>query len=273
MPDPRPNDNTDIPAEGPDTPQPPAVLHYAVPGQDGGIGHGVTVAECANEAEAELVAGELAAEGIPSEVVNQIVTATIGLYLGGSQIRVRVAAGDVERAAQVLRRRAAEDEELEPVDDLAAPDGVAPPAALDEQGRPIRLAAAGAFETLRLMNEAGTVLAASRIRIFPPTLVPRGNRPKGQGPRFVLRVPEEDADRARSILEDAAAEAGEDDDPRCPECNSWRVFKAGGLLADLGRLFGIGTGRPRPRPGDLECLACRHVGPKEQFMPSERRRD
>src|SRR5688572_9612155 len=86
------------------------VLGYAAPP---GPARSVTAAFCANPAEAELVAGDLAAEGIPSQVLNAH-TAVLGPYGGGSRIEVQVLEADAARAAEVMARRAADPDELEP---------------------------------------------------------------------------------------------------------------------------------------------------------------
>src|SRR6202035_2498259 len=48
-----------------------------------------------------------------------------------------------------------------------------------ENGQPLPLVPAAAYESLRLLREAQTILAAARLRSFLPTLVPRGERPAG----------------------------------------------------------------------------------------------
>jgi hypothetical protein len=117
------------------------------------------------------------------------------------------------------------------------------------------------------MRDASTVLAAARVRFHLPTLAPRGDRPPGEGARFVVRVAEEDLERAQSVLEEAEEESADEQDPRCPRCSAWRVhpIRSGGLLRGIGRALGLG--KPLPFEGEgFECLACRHQGPREEFI-------
>jgi hypothetical protein len=95
--------------------------------------------------------------------------------------------------------------------------------------------------------------------------VPRGDRPPGEGKRFVLRVHEDDLDRARALLDDA--EEDEDDDPRCPKCASHRVYPfGGGLKGVLARTFGFGGPTGGAGSAGFECLACRYRGPIAEFV-------
>ena len=233
------------------------MLHYAKP-EAGGT---VVVARCANSAEAEIRGSVLEGEGIPYQVHNEAVMSTLSLHAGGwTSVELHVRKEDAERAAAVLARYA-DGTDLEPVDD--PPDAPAP---VDEAGRPVGLAVAAAYVSARQMRDAATVLAAARVRFYLPTLAPRGERPRGAGARFVVRVADEDLERAQSVLEDAEEEAGEEDDPRCPRCQAWRVHPvhAGGILRGIGRVLGLS--KPLPFEGaGFECLACHHVGPAEEF--------
>ena len=178
----------------------------------------VTVARCANAAEAELYAGALADAGIPAHVLNRNTNA-LGAYVGAADVEVQVLESDAGRARELLNAVQNPDE-LEPADEADDP----PPA--DDEGRPLALEVVAAFEHAGAMRDAATILAAANVRAYTPRLVPRGDRPPGEGKRFVLRVQEDDADRARSVLEAAAeedaAEGGAEDEPRCPKCRSWR---------------------------------------------------
>jgi len=95
------------------------------------------------------------------------------------------------------------------------------------------------------------------VECFLPVLVPRGDRPRGEGKRFVVRVREADLERARQILEKEGDASDEDpDEPRCPECGSWRTYALplSGKKGLLGWLF---AGEPG-ESGELECLRCHH---------------
>jgi hypothetical protein len=248
---------------GPDAAAPAAVnvLSYAQPVP----GRTVAVCFCANEAEAELRSGELDAAGIPSQVVNTNVTATFGPYIGGSRIEVHVMQGDVERAAEVLKKRAAgADDELEPEQ---GPDGSdvleAPPPTVDDEGEPVNLAEAAVYDNPRLMREAAVLLESARVSCWLPRLVPRGDKPAGRGRRFVVRVRDEDVGRARAVLAEAEEEARDSEEPRCPKCASWQVAPVGQFWQSVWRKFlgGRGTGAAGPQ---MECLQCRHRWPAGQ---------
>src|SRR4051794_6263402 len=240
--------------------QPPLarpVLSYATPHES--LGGMAVVARCANAAEAELYANVLDEAGIPSHVLNQNTNALGAPYSGWSEVEVQVRDTDVARAKEILSA-AQNPDELEPADDPAAA-----PATLDDEGRPTEWAVVAAFDHAGAMRDAATTLASANLRVFTPRLVPRGDRPPGEGKRFVLRVLEEDVDRARRVLEAAAENDadGDADDPRCPKCRSWRVYPiGGGVLQAIGKLFG----RPGV-PEGFECLACGHRGEKAAFLP------
>ena len=206
--------------------------------------------------------GVLEGEGIPYQIHNAAIMSTLSLYAGGwTSVELHVRKEDAARAAAVLARYA-DDSDLEPAEDWQD----APPP-LDDAGRPIALAAAAAYEGARRMRDAATVLAAARVQFYLPMLAPRGDRPKGEGARFVLRVAEEDLERARAVLENAEEEAGHEDEPRCPRCSAWRVHpvRSGGLLRGIGQALGLS--KPLPFEGEgFECLACHHQGPREDFI-------
>ena len=237
------------PMPGSDLPAAAPVLPYATPM----FGHLVKLASFGTADEAELNAAELAAEGIRGQVFNAKVNA-LGLpYTGFTDVELHVAAEDVERAAAVLARNA---DDLEPQEPQSSD---APQ--FDQRGKPMRLVTAAAFDNVRLLRDAHTILSAARLRCFLPTLVPRGNAPPGQGNRFILRIAEEDADQARALLNDA--DAG-DDEPRCPHCKSSRIYPVGHFWKNVAAQVGLA---PKP-PNEMECLACRHRGATEEFTPA-----
>jgi hypothetical protein len=237
---------------------PPPVLNYASPTPGGTT----IVARCANIAEAEMRGGVLEGEGIPYQVHNAAIMSNLGTYAGGwTSVELHVRKEDAARAAEVLARYA-DDSDLEPAGDWQD----APPP-LDEEGRPIPLAVAAAYDRARRMRDAATVLAAARVPFYLPMLAPRGDRPKGEGKRFVLRVAEEDLERAQSVLGEAEEEAGDEGDPRCPRCSAWRVhpIRSGGILRGIGQALGLS--KPLPFEGEgFECLACRYQGPRLEFV-------
>ena len=254
----------------PTPPEPPPggaapVLHYA-PAVDHGM---VTIARCAELAEAEMIAGELGAEGIRCTVTNTN-TAAMGPWAGGARVYVDVPKQEAARAADVLRVRTLGDE-VEPADEEEDEAGFAPTfagaeadaAARDEEGGPARWVVVAAYDTASRMRDAVTTLGSARIRCVVPRLVPRGDRPKGEGNRFKVRVGADELERARAVLaeSDEPAAAGQDADDedaeiRCPACSSWRVHRLGSLWINVGRFFGLVGGSEKDDP--LQCLACGH---------------
>lgn len=237
-------------APDPESPPAPPVLSYATPaGEEAAL---ATVARCASTAEAELCVGELADAGIPAHVLNQH-TSGLGPYSGGSEVEVQVRRQDAARAAEVLALVTSDD--VEPADE--------PPTPVDETGAPVPLAVAAAYDHPSLLRDAVTHLAAASVEAFPPRLVPRGDRPAGEGKRFLLRVREDDLDRARAVLADAEGDAGDDEEPRCPQCRAWRVYKISpGFWRDL-----FGLGRKPGEPEQYLCLACKYRGPMKTERP------
>jgi hypothetical protein len=230
------------------------VLSYQTPGATGTM---VRVGSYANSEEAELRASALAEEGIPSQVFNANVNSLGIPYAGFADVELHVRQDDAQRAAELLARDAAADD-LEPQD----PSPTDPPPT-DEAGNPLNLVPLVAFDSVRLMRDAQTILSSARIRSYAPTLVPRGDRPPGQGARFILRVAADDLDRARHVLTEADADAASDDENqgRCPRCRSWRVYPVSQFWKGLAAMVGMG---PEPQPL-MECLACKYIGPKEEF--------
>src|SRR5207245_2593169 len=100
--------------------------------------------------------------------------------------------------------------------------------------------AVAAFDSVRLMREAETVLSSARMCSFPPALAPRGDRPVREGKRFVLRVCEDDLERARELLAEAEAGESAEGELRCPKCRSWRVYPVSEFWKSLGAMLGLG---------------------------------
>lgn len=230
------------------TPPPPAriVLSYQAPA----LTSAVTVRQCADVMEAQLCANELAAHGIEYHLLNQNVNALGWPYSGLSSVEVQVREQDAPLARQLLARFEANPLDVEPEEGSADERTLA-----DPSGEGL-LVSAGAFDDPRRMYDAAATLGAARIDSFLPTLVPRGDRPRGSGRRFVIRVRESDLDRAREVLSRASADEEDDDDePRCPACGSWRVAPAPRPWPGLMK-FLLGAAHRGPR--ELECLRCKH---------------
>jgi hypothetical protein len=226
---------------------PPVLSYRAVMG-----GGTVLVGRYPSAMAAALPAAQLEAEGIFCEVSNTNVNA-LGPYSGMADVTLYVHEKDADAAREILSRS---DDDLEPVDD--PPD--APPV-IGEDGAPINLVTVAAYEKLRDFRDAAAVLASAQVRVFPPALRSRGDQPAGEGKRFLLKVGAEDRERAELFLEQDRAEIEADDEPRCPKCNSWRVFPVSQFWQSLKASFGMGT-----RPAEqIECLACRHRGSPEAF--------
>ena len=205
----------------------------------------VTVQTCANPVDAQLIAGELETAGIDAYVLNQNANA-LGPYSAFCPVEVQVKQQDAERAREALARSRFDPLDVEPAETATE--------MTPEEGQP-ELVEAARFDQPRRLFEAAALLGASRIESFLPPLAPRGNRPKGSGPRYVLRVRETDLERAREVLEDAAAEEADEDDIRCPRCGSWRTYPMSRPFPGiLPFLFGGARNEPR----EFECLRCRH---------------
>jgi hypothetical protein len=240
------NDPQEPPSRSPDDPRPAEpvpVLSYAPPGSN----REVTIARVAGSAEAEMIAGQLAAAGIPSQITDRNVE-VLGPYAAGASVKVIVMADDAERAREVLR------DEVEPAGEPDAP--------LDSSGRPVELAVAASFDDPRLLRQAAATLAAARVTPFLPPLVPRSGGTAGDGNRFVLRVRADELARALALIEDQDEDADGEAEPRCPRCHAWRVHKNTSIMEELGRFFGFGRGRQ----SEYECLKCRYRGPEAEFL-------
>ncbi len=228
------------------------VLSYS-PVLPGGM---VTVGRYGNPLQASLPAAELAAEGILNCVLNGNVNSLGIPYAGLSEVELQVLEKDAERAREVLDRINADD--LEPGPEPA--HAVAPH---DDQGVPLKLEMVAAFDHLRGMRDAQTLLASARIVSYPPPLIRRGDAPPGEGNRFLLRVAADDVERARLLLRDnkSEADADEEADLRCPKCGSWRTYPISHSIKSLLAAVGLAV---HPVT-ETECLACKHRGPTSDF--------
>jgi DNA-directed RNA polymerase subunit RPC12/RpoP len=208
----------------------------------------VTVGRCADPIEAQLCGNELAAHGIDYHILNQNVNSLGWPYAGLSQVEVQVREQDAQLASRLLARFEANPLDVEP--DEGGHDGPIP----DPAGEGV-LVAVATFDHPRELYDAAATLGAARIDSFLPSLIPRGDRPGGEGRRFVARVRESDLARAREVLSQARADQDEEDDePRCPACGSWRVAPARRPWPGLIRyLFGSCD----RETGELECLRCK----------------
>lgn len=204
----------------------------------------VTVRRFYNALDAQLFANELDAAGIWCNLANQNAN-TLGPYAAFSQVELQVREEDVEEARSLMAHLDASSTEVEPEQDVDPSDPVPDP------GGEGVLVSAAAFENPAAMFDAAAALGAAHVESFLPVLAPRGDRPAGEGKRFVVRVRECDVERAREILETTE----EDDEPRCPECGSWRVYAVPvSKRGFLGLLFGSEPAES----GELECLRCHH---------------
>jgi hypothetical protein len=234
------------------------VFSYATPGlgSDGlsRPGRTVTVGRYSNEMEASMHAALLDAEHIYAKVLNSNVN-SMGVFVSGfTEVEVQVHEADAARAMEILNTDL---DELEPVEE--PPD--APPV-LNERGEAVRIVPAGAFDNVRRLRAAQTLLASASVRAFPPRLIKRGERPAATGKRFVLQVFEEDLDRAQALLDEAETQDQDDDDPHCPKCHSWRVFPVGQFWTCFAAFWHL---CPWPQK-QMECLVCHHRGLAEDFV-------
>jgi hypothetical protein len=229
----------------------PPVLSYATP-VDNAM---VLLASFGNASEAELHAAELGAEGIRTTVLNGNVNSLGMPYSGFSMVEMHVHPDDVTRARAVLALATSDD--LEPLDD----PGTTP--VIDDEGQPLSLVQVAAFESVRMLRDAQTILASGHVRSHLPIMAPRGDRAPGEGKRFILRVGEDDLEKARRLLEAAEDEADEEDF-RCPQCHAWRVIAVPQVWKSFVALICF-TSAPEEQ---MECLACKHHGPKVDFLPT-----
>jgi len=205
----------------------------------------VTVRTFYSALDAQMLANELDAGGIWCTLTNQN-TNTLGPYAAFSQVELQVRQEDVEEARELLSRFDGGSTDVEPEQD------VDPTEAVPDPGGEGVLVTVAAFDTPAAMYDAAGALGAAHVECFLPVLVPRGDRPRGEGKRFVVRVRGSEMERAHEVLE-ASDEDG--DEPQCPKCGSFRTYalpaRKKGLL---GFLFGLDPGES----GELECLRCHH---------------
>src|SRR4051794_430501 len=136
----------------------------------------VTIGHYNNNTQAAVELSALEAAGIPCVLQNQNVGG-LGWYSVAVPVELQVRRSDVTRAGEVLK--AAISEDLEPADEDAtqANDPNDP-----ESPTPVVIAA---FEPVRAMRDAAVLLESARVPALLPNLVPRGDRPIGQGKRFI----------------------------------------------------------------------------------------
>jgi len=231
-------------------PNPPPKARAVLAYQSPILTSAVTVRKCIDAMEAQLCGNELAAHGIEYFILNQNVNSLGWPYAGLSEVEVQVRKQDAPLAAQLLSRFEGNPLDVEPDEGAASQEPVPSPV-----GEGL-LVVAESFETVRDLYDAAATLGSVRIESFLPALVSRGDRPRGEGKRFVLRVRESDLDRAREVLSRAQADDQEEDnEPRCPACGSWRVAPAPRPWPGLMN-FLLGTGNRESR--ELECLRCKH---------------
>jgi hypothetical protein len=217
----------------------------------------VTVHKFVSDFEARLAANELEANGIRWELFNEEVKSVLGWYGGMINVRLVVPSDEVERAKQILARHAAtEAGDLEPAEreDPEQPLDIA-----DEEGGRATWKTAAVFESARALHEAAMVLESAHLSVLLPRLVPRGDVPAGEGPRFVLRVQADDVDRARQLMRHATEEEAEEE-LRCPKCGAYSVHEGSeGLGNFLLSLVG------KSQPQTCECMKCHYKGDPAEF--------
>lgn len=211
------------------------------------------VAQCADSHEAAVRVLALEAAGIDAVAVNQNAN-NLGIHMSGLvPVEIQVRKEDEERAKEVLRLMTSS--EVEPAADQ--PENVP---ASEEGQPPVPLVEVARFDTIRALREAAVLLDSARIRAVQPTLVARTEANAGTGKRFILKAPATDADRAAEVLEDLDDDTDEDDF-RCPQCGSWRVYPVGQLAATVKWFLRMGD-----RPvNQMDCLQCKYRGPKAEF--------
>jgi hypothetical protein len=196
--------------------------------------------------EAQLYANELAAHGIDYYLMNQNAN-VLGAWGGSSQVELQVREDDLPIARQAIAQFQVNPLEVEPAEDSDPSRSIPDPAGAG------LLVSAAAYDNPRRLFDAASTLGAARVECFLPLLVPRGDRPAGEGNRFVLWVRENDAERARETLARADADDAAGDEPRCPKCGSYRVDLA---LAPWPGLIKFLFGRRSDRPREMQCFRC-----------------
>ena len=211
----------------------------------------VSVGSILNVDTARMIMAVLEAEGIESHLFNETSQALgVGAF-GYTASDIQVPSLDSERARGIVQQLVEDPDAVEPADegDLSEP-------MRGDDGEELEVV--GTYDHPRSLQEAAAVLGSARITPYLPRLVARGEKPRGSGHRFVLRAEADEAERARSILEDAREEAEEDARERgllrCPKCNRL----TGERLSRVGDLFtALLTFRPVPPPR-AHCGPCKH---------------
>jgi hypothetical protein len=217
----------------------------------------VTVRTYLNEFEANLAGNELEANGVRWQLLNEESKSMLGWYGAYISVRLQVHSDEVEKARAVLANHAAaEAGDLEPVE---AEDPATPLQVNDEQGVPATWNTVAVFETARAMHEAAMVLESSHVAVLMPRLAPRGDRPPGEGPRFVLRVQADDVERAQAML-GRASEEREEGELQCPKCGSYSIHESKHEFTNLLLAF-VG----KEKPIECECMKCHYKGEAAEF--------
>jgi hypothetical protein len=260
-----PSDDRTPASSPPANPQPVLpVLGYA----DAGIareGDLVTIGYFTNNTEPAVRVAALEAAGIPAVLQNQNMGG-LGWYSGAIPVELQVRRIDLARAEEVIKSATSED--LEPAEEE-------PPHAAEARAGVVGappLVVIARFDTVRAMRDTAVLLESARIAAVLPRLVSRGDHPPGEGKRFILRVAEEDLERAEHVLQQAKEEedeeGGDNDEPRCPKCGSWRTFPVPTFLRTI--LYALRMGE-KPGRDEMDCLACKYRGPRRDFVRKEPR--
>jgi hypothetical protein len=221
----------------------------------------VTLRKFYSDFEANLAANELAANDIRWQLFNDDSKSVLSAYGAFIQIRLCVLSDDEARAKQILARHVAtETGDLEPAEQ-ENPDQ--PLEIADEDGDRATWSTAAVFESARALHEAAMVLESAHLSVLLPRLVPRGEAPAGEGPRFVLRVQADDVGRAKSLLQHAAEETAEEEF-RCPQCGAYSIHEASHGVANLF-LSLVG----KAKPDECECMKCHYKGDPSEFGKRE----
>jgi hypothetical protein len=229
--------------------QPVHALNYVPAGSQPPAAGLVKVGSLHSADLARIVASALEAEGIECHVFNEN-TQSLGYFSNFTEAQIHVPAGEAQRASEIVRQLVEDPDAVEPAEES---EGTVSMRGDDAE----ELVVVGAFDHPRSLQEAAAVLGAARITPYLPRLVARGKKPPGAGNRFLLRALVEDAERAKSILEDAREEVEEDARERgllrCPKCNRLtgeRISRAADLFTALI------TFRPLPSPR-AHCAPCK----------------
>lgn len=236
--------NEDAPPGEQPSPARPLVLPY----QRAVLRAPVTVRKFFDAMEAQIYANELASHDIEYALLNQNAPNALGWYSGFGQVELQVLEEDAAAANELLSRLHLDPGEVEPAEESD------PQAPLPDPDGGGMLVAAAAYEDPQRLYDAAALLGAAHVECFLPVLVPRGDRPKGVGERFVIRVRQADRERAREVVEQAEP-ADHDDEPRCPKCGSWQTYL---LPSPWPGIWNYLLRRAPQQPREVECLRCHH---------------